>query len=311
MNRRATAFVFAMAALTLFTSAEAQTPAPPSCSLARFASLPMRTAPDGTVSIPVALDGHPVQMEVDTGSIVSSMAMDRAREFGLKMRPAPAILYFMNNVPMALTSMLETVQLEQATAHDVMFYLSPPRLFSPDVSGLFGPDFMRNYDVDFDFAGGNFSLFMPNTCAAAPVYWTREPYAELPLAVAHNGHISAHATLDGAALDVEIDTGSPRSTMGLGQAKDIFGWRDDDPRLVKRRSERMNGGAEIPVYHYPFAALTFEGIQVNNPDIDLVPDKSLGRGSPAIIGMSILRQLHVYIGYTAGKLYLTAAEAPK
>jgi predicted aspartyl protease len=271
----------------------------------------MKTAPDGTISIPVALDGHPVQMEVDTGSIVSSMAMDRAREFGLQMRATPAVLYFMNNVPMALQARLDTVQLDQATARDVMFYLSPPHLLSPDVSGLFGPDFMRNYDIDFDFVGGNFSLFMPNTCAVAPVYWTREAYAELPLTVKRDGHIAAHAVLDGAAIDVEIDTGSPRSTMGFGQAKDIFGWRDDNPRLVRRRSERINGGAEVAVYHYPFAALSFEGIQVNYPDIDLIPDKAVGRGAPVIVGMSILRQLHVYIGYKAGKLYLTAAEAPK
>ena len=98
--------------------------------------------------------------------------------------------------------------------------------------------------------------------------------------------------------------------MSLEAARDLFRWPDENPRLTRAKPAHINGGALVPVYRYPFASLTFEGIQVTNPDIDIIPKKNYDeRAAPVILGVSVLRQLHLYIGYKAQKLYLTAAEA--
>lgn len=290
---------------SLQTSPPAQQP----CLLRQFASLPMTTPPNSTVSIPVSLNGHPVDMEVDTGSVASSVSMERAEEFGLKAKLGRITLFFMNNVPMPFYTKLDTVQLGQATAANVILYLTPPRILSPDVSGLFGPDFMSGYDVEFDFAAGTFKLFLPNSCPQAPVYWTHDAYAELPMTVARDDHISVPAQLDGVPINVIVDTGSPRSTMNLDQARELFAWGADDPKLVQEKPRQVNGGAAVAIYRYPFRTISFEGIQVSNPDIDIIPRKNFVPGPTLVLGMSVLRQMHLYIGYQARKLYVTAAEA--
>jgi ABC-type hemin transport system substrate-binding protein len=68
----------------------------------------------------------------------------------------------------------------------------------------------------------------------------------------------------------------------------------------------------MPVsYQYPFKSLTFSGVAVANPDIVLVSDRaSKEYGQPdLIIGMGILRQLHIYLAYHERNLYLTSADA--
>jgi hypothetical protein len=97
--------------------------------------------------------------------------------------------------------------------------------------------------------------------------------------------------------------------MSLDKARALFSWSDDDSRVVRQETERINAGAAVPVYRFPFKTLSFEGVQVNNPDINIIPQKSFGPGPALILGMSTLRHLHLYIGYKAQKLYLTAAEA--
>ena len=65
---------------------------------------------------------------------------------------------------------------------------------------------------------------------------------------------------------------------------------------------------------YPFKLLTLQGVAVNNPDLVLVADdasKVMGgyREPKLILGMGILRQLHVYIAYKERNIYVTTATA--
>jgi hypothetical protein len=58
--------------------------------------------------------------------------------------------------------------------------------------------------------------------------------------------------------------------------------------------------------------MTFGGVSVVNPDIMLVPD-SVSRmhasSDHIVLGMGILRQLHLYIAYHEKELYVTPASA--
>ncbi len=62
-------------------------------------------------------------------------------------------------------------------------------------------------------------------------------------------------------------------------------------------------------YRYPFATLTFEGIEVRNPNILILDTGSDSRDAELIVGIGVLRQLHLYIAYGEKTLYLTGAEA--
>jgi hypothetical protein len=62
------------------------------------------------------------------------------------------------------------------------------------------------------------------------------------------------------------------------------------------------------VYNYPFQTLTFGGVTVNRPHIQIVSDP-VWREDDLLLGVGILSQLHLYIAYGEKKLYITPALA--
>jgi predicted aspartyl protease len=295
---------------TFIQSLPAASAEPAPCSLGQVVSVPVETDSQGVISVPGYVNGRPVSMLVDTGSYISSLGFDTAAALGLRLKPG-AFGSYVNNVPVFFYAQTETFNLGPASGNGLQFFVVPAQLLEPGISGMIGPDIMKQFDVEIDFVGGNFKFFVPNTCAAPPVYWTQAPYAEVPMKVDRDWKVVVSAQLDGRPVTVILDTGASRSLMNFKAAKDLFGWQDDDPNL---KSLTLNiNGKPAHVYRYRFSTLTFEGIQVAYPDIDMAEGENFdthGRGdAQLILGMSVLRQLHLYIGYKAQKLYLTAAEA--
>lgn len=72
----------------------------------------------------------------------------------------------------------------------------------------------------------------------------------------------------------------------------------------------MNNIVPATVYRYPFQSLTFQGITVQNPDVAItVQDRPDASAPKFLIGIGVLRQLHMYISYKDQMLYVTQAEA--
>jgi predicted aspartyl protease len=294
----------------MFAAGAAHAADAPACTVGQYASLPMETEPDGSVAVSVLINGQPTSLMVDTGSIISSLTYVAASELGLKEWDSRIAGEFLNGIRTSHETHVDSIAMGGASMRNSIFLLAPYTLLTANESGLLGPDIMSNFDVEFDFAAGTMHLLAPNTCPVAPVYWTHEPYAEVAMTLDQSMHITVPAQLDGKAVTLAIDTGSARSTMTLENARELFGFAENDPRLKALPPQRINGGVPVPMWRYPFTSLTFDGIGVTNPDIDIIPESNFGgRETNIIIGMSVLRQLHVYIGYKAQKLYLTAAEA--
>jgi len=102
-----------------------------------------------------------------------------------------------------------------------------------------------------------------------------------------------------------IDTGASRSVMALETAEDVFHVDLKSPDM-KDLGEHGYGHA----YKYPFKTLTFSGVTVNNPDIMLVSEHD-SKIRETILGMGILRQLHVYFANREKKMYVSAASATR
>jgi hypothetical protein len=80
----------------------------------------------------------------------------------------------------------------------------------------------------------------------------------------------------------------------------------------------------MKIYRRRFNTMSFEGVTVTNPDILMIPDevsrrmpnttrtgslvREANRGLPDIaLGMSVLRNTHMYVAYKERKVYITAA----
>ncbi|MBS0274730.1 MAG: aspartyl protease family protein [Proteobacteria bacterium] len=254
-----------------------------------------------------------MNLTVDTGSIASSISMDAAMQINSKLIFTGSGGHFLNNIDVNYTTTVHSFVLGPLHSDgDFPILVIPNSVTTVSSPGLLGYDVLRNYDAEFDFYHGKFDLFVHNTCLGHAVYWTHAAFAAIPMKLDAAHHIVVRAYLDGKPMKVIFDTGSSSSIMSEDAAKSLFGWSDKDPRLKSAGSEKINGGEWVPVHTFPFESLVFDGIAVMNPQITLIPRHNfrLDRYGDAsiVLGMSVLRQLHIYVAYDEGMLYLTGAE---
>jgi len=260
----------------------------------------------GGVSVPITISGQSVSLLVDTGAIFSMLTEETVQRLGLKkfntfgsgetMFGGKKIVYYVDT---------SDVNLGGLKAEHMPMQVLPEGTVPNDIGGILGPNIMRHYDVYFDFASAKFNLFSQEHCEGKVVYWTTTSAAAINIGIDQEGHIVVPVVVDGREIKATIDTGASRSVLSLEFAESVFGIDATDPKLTALKGRWH-------ALHYPFAALTLQGITVQNPDFELVSDAEshLPDASPKLIlGMGILRQLHLYIAYKEKKLYVTAASA--
>jgi hypothetical protein len=96
------------------------------------------------------------------------------------------------------------------------------------------------------------------------------------------------------------------SVMSMGLAKKIGVSLDSKDLKLKIAFGSKDRFKE---FDYPFKTLSLDGLTVNNPHITVLSDTLLpsGLGDDLILGVSFLRQLHIYVAYKEEKLYITPA----
>ena len=277
------------------------------CSLGRYVSLPITIDASGGVTVPLKVEDQVQNMLVDTGGFFSMLTESTTAR--LNLRPQMMYMQWMTmfggrKLDHYVTA--HSMEIAGAQVKDKQFVLIPDDVLPAGVDGALAPDVLRVFDVDFDFAAGKLGLFSQDHCEGKVVYWMHGEYVVIPFKMDSNWHIEIDVQLDGKEVSAGLDTGSDRSLMSLETAEDLF--KIDDAALNASKG------------HYPFKTLTLQGadanqsVTVNNPDLILVPDdKSQVMGGyrqpKLILGMGVLRQLHLYIAYKEHKLYVTAASA--
>jgi predicted aspartyl protease len=281
------------------------------CQLLEIASIDMSTGADGSVSVPMKISGHEANMLVDTGGMFSTITSAVSDEIGQRRQTinivdqnTSKIIYYDGAIIRQFVN-ADSIQLGNLSAARMTLFIMPEGMLSPPYGGTLAPDIMRRYDVDFDFAKGKFNLFSPEHCEGQVVYWTQGPFAKIPMILDDTAHVDVTVLLDGKELRAELDTGSARSVMRLPSAKSFF---DLDEKSADMKV--VEGSGKDTEYRHPFHALTIGDIQVVNPDIVIMPDNRTWSGGavPLILGMGILRQLHLYLAYREQAVYATAAE---
>jgi hypothetical protein len=189
------------------------------------------------------------------------------------------------------------------------FLVAPDRLLPSDAIGNVQPHAVWPYDVEIDFLKGKLNLFLTNQCPGHVVYWTKEAYATVPMQVDGSGHITVQAMLDGKPIDALIDTGSQNSFISLKAASHILDIDEATAGVKSLGHVIINNDVDAKRYRYPFKALTFQGIAIANPKIEINDTGHDSRQDPLVLGIGVLRQFHLFIAYDENKLYLTPAEA--
>jgi hypothetical protein len=107
-----------------------------------------------------------------------------------------------------------------------------------------------------------------------------------------------------------IDTGSPWTILDIAWAKKNLGFSQETS------SDIPKDDPDKQIYFRKYSALSFPGIAINNPLVIIRPvqfgdgDDSITntrRAPDLIIGMEVLRHLHLYYAASEQKFYITPA----
>ena len=281
------------------------------CHLSLVTKVDMSIDASGRVNVPMRVSGQTMNMLIDTGGVSSMLTEQAADAAGLHPEAVADNVRIVNFGGYVINRFVRAQGVEfgdHLRAPWKAFLILPDKMhMGTDIQGILGPEILRAYDDEFDFANGKFSLFEPSHCDGNLVYWTDADHAEIPFTMPHGPHIIVDVELDGQKMQAILDTGASNSILDLESAESLFGFDEKSP-LLKKLGQTADGY----VYKYPFKKMSIGGVIVDNPDIVLRSRediKAFGDRPRMLVGISILRQLHLYISYRQQRIVATPASA--
>ncbi len=280
--------------------------------------------------VPVTMQGKEKLMLLDTGGGVSEITTQVADELGLTRRKLGFMVVDLSDETSDEAADVSSFSIGQLNTKSIEFVVAPEKgLFGDDAqfAGVIGPNILKLYDVDIDFGAPKLALLSPDHCDGKVIYWPASAVAVVPFRLLKNGHIVMTVQLEGKNVTAMLDTGAGGTTLTIPVAESDFGLKlgSQDAPSIGQLHDRP--GAEV--YGHKFKSLDFNGIAVSNLDVEIIPDFLKDKYSkgpeigtrlrePAdiaefpdmLIGMNVLKHLHVYIAYKEQKLYITPAGAP-
>jgi predicted aspartyl protease len=275
--------------------------------------------------VPVEIAGVKKLMLLDTGSATTVISTKTVDELGLKRRRSGMRLYSVTG-SYSDTMVTAPFGIGVLKSGNFTFQQAPENMIADndDYAGILGADVLSMYDVSVDFAARKLDILSQIHCDGRVVYWKERPLAIIPFERLRTGHIVLPVVLEGRTIKAFLDTGASGSTLNLIPAENQFGLKPGSADTPAAGT--LNGENGSTVWRHVFKTLTIEGVTVANPEFAIIPDRmrkhfdNTELGSlvsrpdeqvepDVLLGMNVLRHLHVYIAYKEKKLYITPAAA--
>ena len=276
---------------------------------------------DTRYTIGVTVNNTPRRFLLDTGGAYTQLSVQLVTNLGIGTRHGNVRMY---DAQGRVSDLMATVDLGlgpvTAKAQDV------PVNPGLQGGGILAGDVMQNYDIDIDFAGRKLSYFLPTHCDGKVIYWQTPIVASVPFHGWTRGqfHLYVPVKIDGHEVTAWIDTGATGSTLDANTARQLFDLTPETPGVTEMGTM---GGDKNKTFSWTFKTLEIGGIKINTPKMRIIPDL-MGKGNKEdiaadshirmrseienmgptmLIGMDVLRKLHLYIASKEGKLYVTPA----
>ena len=321
MHLRAVLLALALAGLCAREAAAAD------CGLKLVNTVPITMAYGGARPlVSVKINGTELKFLLDTGGYATQISASVAQDLKLPITESGGKLLDLYGNASSNAAKVETFGLGRLEDRNATLPVMTGALGrtatdngnateQPTFVGLLAADYMGKYDVELDFAGGKMNYFSPDHCEGKVVYWPSAAIAAAPMRFTDN-HLILDVMLDGKPQRAIIDTGAPGTTLTIPEARRVFGITAED---------------NDKAFEHVFQKLSFEGLEVGNPHIRIIPAKigskdpnngfvtgtrtkmvdDLDSSEPAmLIGMNILSKLHLYIAFKEDKVYITPASPP-
>jgi len=318
MHRAGIAVLLALAWLAPGAAIAAETA---NCNLKLVNSVPITLAAGGARPlVTVSLNGTEQKFLLDTGGYATQISAEAAEQLKLPIVESDVKLLNLFGHASSVAARIDTLTLGRLQDKNATLLIMPGTSAKdvgeePLFVGLLAADYMGKYDIELDFAGGKMNYFSSDHCPGKVVYWPTTAIAVVPMRFPDH-HVILDISLDGHPQRAILDTGAPGTTLSMAEARRVFDLTAED---------------RDKAFEHVFQKLSFEGLEVGNPHIAIIPDK-VGSKDPnngfvtgsrlhriddldptepkMLIGMNILSKLRLYIAFSENKIYVTPASPP-
>jgi hypothetical protein len=294
------------------------------CRLKEFASLPSNYGAGGPITLDVVIDDRPAKLVLDTGSGLSFLFQGFVDRFGLPQHDTQDFAYGLTGKPIHKIVRVDHMTLGRGVISNGVFGVASVQSDGTDRQpvGVLGAGYLANFDVELDPTSGRVNLFEPKHCPGNVVYWAKE-YFRLPVHFGEGKRLETDVTLDGKSVRAMIDTGAGVTTLRLAVARSLFGIAPPDAAAGRQLKLQGLEGAPLDTFPHVFRTLTLGDITLNDTQV-IIADINSGRGAEQtgsrivglpdqpdmLIGLPLLRRLHLFIAYSEAAIYFTIADPP-
>jgi len=300
-------------AALLAACASSAAPAPGTCVVERWASLPVTMAGTRPL-VHAAINGTDALFLADSGMFYSSLTTAAAGEFKLSLHPAP-FGYEVRGVGGASRPYLtevKTFTIFGVPVPHVQFLVLPNDLGNGE-AGILGQNVFRISDVEYDLANGVIRMVRPRDCKNAVLaYWakgTDKPVSEVDIAFGTpmEPHTKGVAYVNGVRIHVIFDTGASTSYLTLAAAKRA-GVTPESPGVVDGGTGSGIGPNSRRSWIAPFASFKVGDEEVRNTRLRIGEGNLLG--DDMLVGADFFLSHRIYVSNSQHKLYFTYNGGP-
>lgn len=284
------------------------------CTLNRYADIDISVS-DDSITFPVMIGDAEVLALLDLKSESNMMTRSLAREQNQTTRSLSTSVE-VNTPDGAIRSYARGVPVTMGLARFALNMLLYPGESVTDsteeaIDITLGIGVFENVDLELDFANNKLYLYSQEHCEGEVVYWANR-YGRVPMREGEYGRFLV-MELDGAKLETAIATDASATSL--------------DEVVLDRVFDIELGDIEPEGEKFRFMSLTTEGIEVMSANIALIERENgcglaLSRGQddaagytncgnayPLLLGLDVLRHMHIYFATRENMMYFTAADA--
>jgi predicted aspartyl protease len=275
--------------------------------------------------VAATINGHAVQMILDTGASKSLIWRSTAKELGLLLENLRGQFYGVGGSEQASSVFLDDFGFAGAHVRKLSVFAIGRGGPGDATAGVIGEDLLSSIDVEIDLSAGKVRMFKPKNCSGDEVvYWSNEffmvPMQDLE---ADSGWPEAEVSLNGHTELVLFDTGAAFSAVsdeGLG----LSGVTPETPLSDAGSTHGIGAkGVETKVAKFPQLIIGQETIQNvrlrianlfgNDRAVETgsrIPRNVVENRPDMILGADFFRAHRVLIARSQGKIYFTYKGGP-
>ncbi len=273
--------------------------APDFCKMAHVTDLPL-LHPAGPMLTPAFLNEQPTTMMLDSGAELTIIARPAADRLHLSLQSTGGYVSGIGGhqelyVFTAHSFRIGHLQGKRLTMGSSAVGLDPHGVL---IDGIFGADFLSNYDIDFDLPQQKLRLFSIVSGCAAPSAELDDPLFVAPLTTPDNPRDRrAHVMvlIDGIRLNAVIDSGARHTAIYRNAARRL-GLRLEDLTTDRHGRAAGIGPAVRDVVQHIMAPIEIGEITISNLPVGIIDQRSDG-DADMLLGQDFFARVHVWLSF--------------